>query len=580
MRTDVLFIDLSAYDYWVEDREDLLEYLGGTGAGIKLLQENLKKGAHPLSEENVIVLATGPFTPAYPMASKSVALFKSPLNNSLGESHAGGRCATAIANAGYLAIVLKGRAEEPVYVVVDNQRVYFRDARAIWQVRDALVVGRIIAAREKGRGVRSVLRIGAAGTNLVRFSCVTTETYRHFGRLGLGAVFGSKNLKALVVIGSGSFKPRDIRGYREVYGEIFSRITEWKEAKKYYTLGTAANVLPLNEMGALPTRNLRECSFEYASELSGEAFAERLLGRRIACSHCPVACIHIGVLRLEYGDEPYFYRTLMVGYDYELIYALGSMLGIKSPEEVLRLICAVEKYGLDAISTGVALAWATEAYERGIVSKDETKVELGFGNTESYLRAVEYLSLAEGEFYRELGRGVESAAMRYSGEEFALSFGGNEMPGYCTGYGAYVGYLIGSRHSHLDTGGYELDQKLLAQGRSLNWKELVDTLIQRETEKQLLSSLVVCFFARKIYSPEIVSRALSPLGIELKEDELIEISRKIYTEKQKFKKREGFNPENLRIPERIIHRKTIHGDINKEFIIKSLRYFNTLLLDV
>lgn len=580
MRKNVLFIDLSEYEYWIEEREDLLEYIGGVGAGIKLLGENLPKGADPLSEENVIVLATGLFTPAYPMASKTVALFKSPLNNNLGESHAGGRCATAIANAGYLAVVIKGKAEEPVYIVVDNDKVYFRDARAIWHVRDAIVVGRIIARREKGSGTRSVLRIGATGTNLVRFSCVTTETYRHFGRLGLGAVFGSKNLKALVIIGKGTFKPKDVKAYREVYKEIFKRITAWKEAKKYYTLGTAANIIPLNEIKALPTENLKRCSFEHAKNISGEAFAERVLGKRVACSHCPVACIHIGALRLEYGDEPYFYKTLMVGYDYELIYSLGSMLCIRSAEEVLRLIHAVEKYGLDAISTGVALAWATEALEKGILSKNDTIVELRFGDTESYLKAIEHLSLAKNDFYRELAKGVENVARLYSGEEFALSFGGNEMPGYCTGYGAYVGYLIGARHSHLDAGGYELDQKLAKEGKSLDYRQLVDKLIEKEVEKQLLSTLVVCFFARKIYSPELISRAFKPLGIELSEEELLDISKKIYIEKQKFKLREGFDPEKLRIPKRITETKTICGEIKEEYIRDALKYFKEKILDL
>ena len=571
MRSRVLFINLSSYEHWSEDFE-VEEWLGGVGAGIRLLREHAGR-ADPLSEGNAVVLSTGQFTPAYPMASKCVGMFRSPLTGTLGESHAGGRVATSIANAGYLAVVILGRAEEPVYVVVENDRVHFRDARAIWRVRDSIVVGRIIAKREGGAGVRSVLRIGAAGCSMVRYACVNTETYRHFGRLGMGAVFGSKNLKALVISGRGSFTPERLSCYRRIYREIFTRITSWKEAKKYYTLGTAANVQPLNEMRSLPSLNLRQTHLEGAENISGEAFAERVLGRRVACSHCPVACIHIGALRVPYGDEPYFYKTLMVGYDYELIYSLGSMLGIRSAGEVLRLINQVERLGMDAISAGVALAWATEALERKLVSRRETIEELKFGRVEGYIKATEHLASGANDFYRALGMGVEHASRIYGGEEFALSFGGNEMPGYCTGYGAYIGYLIGSRHSHLDAGGYELDQKLAKEGRELPPEELVDTLVRREVEKQLLSTLVVCFFARSIYTPELVATAFEPLGMEVSPGELMQIAERIYAEKQRYRGELGFSMDRLRVPERALKQEALGRSLSREYVERALRYF-------
>ena len=572
MRRQVLFINLSEYEHWTEEFE-VEEWLGGVGAAVRLMRKHVSSDTDPLGEKNAVVLSTGLFTPAYPMASKCVGMFRSPLTGTLGESHAGGRVAACIANAGYLAVVITGRAEEPVYVVVDNDRVHFRDARAIWSVRDSIVVGRIIAKREGGAGVRSVLRIGAAGSNLVRFACVNTETYRHFGRLGMGAVFGSKRLKALVVSGRGAFKPAKLSCYRRIYREIFSRITSWREAKKYYTLGTAANVQPLNEMRALPSLNLKSTSFDGAEGISGEAFAERVLGRRVACSHCPVACIHIGALRVPYGDEPYFYKTLMVGYDYELIYSLGSMLGIGSAEDVLRLINQVERLGMDAISTGVALAWATEALERGVISERQSLVRLRFGDAASYLRAIEHLASGTNEFYRDLGMGVEHASGVYGGREFALSFGGNEMPGYCTGYGAYIGYLIGSRHSHLDAGGYELDQKLAKEAERLSPEELVDRLVAREVEKQLLSTLVVCFFARSIYSPGLVAQAFEPLGLELTPEELMERAERIYAEKQRYRQELGFSAAELRVPERVMEREALGSRLSREYFERALEYF-------
>lgn len=431
MRTKVLKIDLNNYSYEVEDRKDLFDkWIGGTGVAVQLLREEMDLNIDPFDEDSTIVFAVGPFTPAYPLASKTVAVFKSPLTGNLGESHAGGRTACAIANAGYGAIVLKGKSSKPTYLVIENDKVHFRDARVIWGITDSLIIGRIIAEKEHGRGTRTVMRIGGAGEKLVRYACVTTETYRHFGRLGLGAIFGSKFLKGIVIIGRGSYKVKNRKRYREVYDKIYKLAVESDAMKKYHLIGTSVNINPLNEKGALPTKNLKEVQFEKAGEISGEAIAEHNLGRRIACCHCPIACIHIVALRIPYEEEPYFYKTIMISYDYEPIYSLGTMLGVGDREGLLRLIHRVETYGLDAMSTGVCLAWATEALERGLISEKETLLKLGFGNVNAYLKAIEFITKQPNKFYKILAQGVEKASDIYGGKEFALSFGGNEMPGY------------------------------------------------------------------------------------------------------------------------------------------------------
>jgi len=577
LRSKVLTIDLSKYKYWVEDRKDLFEeWIGGVGVAVQLLKEELgsdAKSVDPLGEDNVVVFATGPFTPAYPLASKTVALFKSPLTGNLGESHAGGRSAVAIANAGYGAIVIKGKSRKPVYVVVDEDKVHFRDGRVIWSIQDSIVTGRIIAEREKGRGIRTVMRIGGGGVNLVRYACLTTETYRHFGRLGLGAVFGSKNLKALVVMGRKGYKPKDKDEYRKVYDEIYDLAVKSDAMQKYHLLGTAVNVLPLNEFGGLPTKNLTEQRFDKAEEISGEALAEFNLGRRVACSHCPVACIHIAVLREPYEDEKFFFKTLMISYDYELIYALGSMLGVGSRDGLLKLIHRVEVYGLDAISTGVCLAWATEAYKRGIITKNETLLDLEFGNVEAYLRAIDYIVSQPNDFYRTLAKGVDEASRVYGGREFAMAFGKNEMAGYNTGYGAYVGFSIGLRHSHLDGAGYSVDQKW----KDYTPRQLVDVLVEEEQWRQILSSLVVCYFARGIYKPDLVVRAFKPLGVETDENELREKGRKIYEEKLRLKKKLGFSVEDLEIPRRVFEIETPHGKLDEKYVREALDYYKEMV---
>ncbi len=573
----VLYIDLTRKKYWVEDRRDIFEeYLGGIGAAIKLLEEELSRGADPLGPDNVIVFAVGPFSALYPTASKTVAVFKSPHTGNLGESHAGGRSAIAIRLAGYGAIVIKGASETPVWVAVHGRRVYFRDARAIWGMSSSHTVGRVIRENEPGHGFRTIMRIGRAGERLVTYACVITETYRHFGRLGLGAVFGSKKLKALVVSGRGSIPIIDKRAYREVYKEIFDVIVGSPLMKKYHDLGTPMNVLVLNKIGALPTKNLRSVRFDHADKLSGEYLAENYLGRRLACAHCPVACIHLAALREPYVDEPYFYKTTFIGYDYEPIYSLGTMLGIENPEGALLLMDKVDEVGLDAMSTGVALAWATEAYEKGLIGDTELMgVKLKWGDYEAYMKAIDMIVEQPNEFYAALARGVEYAASKYGGLDFALAFGGNEMPGYHTGPAAHFGFLAGSRHSHLDMAGYSLDQKTI--GKELEPEEIVGKLVEEERWRQILSSLVVCFFARGVYKPEVVIRALKPLGYDYTVEDLKALGKKIHLMKYRLKIREGFDLDKLRIPRRILEVETPHGKIDEAKLRKMIKLFKEMI---
>ncbi|MCD6457623.1 MAG: aldehyde ferredoxin oxidoreductase family protein [Thermoproteales archaeon] len=573
----VLYIDLTKKIYWIEDRRELFEnYLGGAGVAINLLKEECPRGADPLRPENPIVFAVGPFTGLYPIASKTVAMFKSPLTGNLGESHAGGRSAIAIRMAGYGAIVIKGASKHPVYVAVHGDKVFFRDARALWGIKSSITVARIIREKEPGAGQRAIMRIGRAGENLVKYACVVTETYRHFGRLGLGAVFGSKKLKAFVVSGKRSLPVLDKRRYREIYKELFDTMVKSPLMKKYHDLGTAANVIPLNKIGALPTKNLKESKFENADKISGEYLAEKYLGRRLACAHCPVACIHLAALREPYETEPYFYKTTFISYDYELIYSLGSMLGIRNAEDMLKVLDEVEVLGLDGISSGVVLAWATEAYEKGIINENDTLgLRFKWGDYETYIKALRYIVEQPNEFYKALANGVDYAASKYGGEKFALAFGKNEMPGYHTGYLGYFGFLVGSRHSHLDMGGYSIDQKAL--GKEYNLDELVVKALREEEWRQILSSLVVCFFARGIYKPEIVAKALEPLGWNLTPEDLGKIGAKIHRLKYEFKFREGFDLDSLRLPHRIFETPTPHGYLDEYKFKEMIEKFKLLI---
>jgi len=576
----VLYIDLTRKIFWVEDRSDLFEkWLGGIGVAVQLYKEEVPKGADPLGPENAVVFAVGPLTGVFPMASKVIAVFKSPLNGYVAESHAGGRAASAIRFAGHGAIVVKGSSDRPVYIVVDGDKVRFRDAGALWGMRSSETVGRVLREALPGAGYRTIMRIGRAGERLVRYANVTVETYRHFGRMGLGAVFGSKKLKALVVIGRRSYKLPDVVTYREVYKEIFN-LTLGPATRKYHDLGTAANVLPLDKLGALPTRNFSSGRFEGAREISGERLAEENLARRAACSACPVACIHLAATREEYEDERYFYKTEFVPYDYEPIYALGSNLGISDRYGLLKLIKAVEGEGLDAISTGLVLAWATEALERGVVDVSKTIVPLRWGDWRNYIKAVSYIVLQPNDFYQALALGVEEAAKRFGGVEFALAYNHVEPAGYHTGPLYHISLAICLRHSHLDAGAYSLDQRLVTTGGSLPEPEEAVRMIQEEEAwRQVLNSLVICLFAREVYSRAIVEKALKALGYNLSQKDLVELGRRIYFEKHLIKLSEGFKPEDIALPKRLFETPTPLGQISPDYMRRAIAYYFKTLSD-
>lgn len=574
----VLVVDLSKLSYSVVERKEYFqEYLGGVGAGIHLLKEFLDPKIDPNDPQNPIILTIGALTGKFPMVSKMVSFFKSPHHGLLGESHGGGRSAIALWQAGYGAVVIKGASKIPVYLTVDGDRVLFREARALWGIADTATVGRLIREREGQSGYRSILRIGRAGERGISYANVTTETYRHFGRLGLGAVFGSKKLKGIVISGKRTVLPKDKKAYLKIYEEIYKECTS-SPTKKYHELGTSENILPLNALGALPTKNLQATTFEKAETLSGENLAINYLGRRIACSHCPVGCIHLAVLRERYPDDPYFYKTTFVCYDYEPLYSLGTLLGIAQVEDFLKLMIAVEKYGIDAITTGVVLAWATEAYEKGLIGAEETMgLSPSFGKVQTYLSMIERMMDSDSEFYQRMGRGVEALVERYGGREFALSYFGNEISGYHTGPGAHLTHLTGARHSHLDSAGYSLDQKIFKEGKIPTPKEMAQKLFEEEALRQVLTSLVICLFARNVYTLERVQKGLQVFGWDLTESDLLQMGKKSLIEKNRLKKEMGFEIENVSIPKRVLETPSPFGPLEESYLREALHHYKELV---
>ena len=560
----VLFINLTTSKVRVELREDLYEYLGGVGVASKLLLENLNPDADPLDESQPIVFAIGALSSVFPVVTKTVAMFVSPVTGELGESYAGGRFAYTLFNAGIDALVITGRAKSPTYLFINNNRIDFKDARALWGL-PAEGVGQFIRTVEGGSGKRSIIRIGPAGEKLCKIANVNVDTYRHFGRMGLGAVFGSKNLKAIQVTGDNIKKTTDHKKYFTMYNEIYKKVTSTPIMSKYHDLGTPINVNVLNGIGALPTNNLQKSSFDRAESISGEHFAKNNLVRKVACVGCPVGCIHIGQVRREF-DKGHEYETLNTAYDYELIATLGAYLGISDSDAILELIDAVEDYGLDAVASGICLAYATECYQKGIVTKEQTITELSFGDKAGYLLAIKNMAARANDFYSALSDGVYVASSKFGGRDFAVSIAKNEMPAYHTGYGAIVGYACGARHSHLCNGGYSYDQ---SHGK-LDKEQFVNDLFEEETKRCVLNSLIICLFARNVYDNETIIKALDAIGITGYTDEMLdELGKKIYKVKLQIKEKLGFKLTEVQLSKRVFETPAM-GEMLDETIAREM----------
>lgn len=563
IRGQLLHIDLTSQTSEIIERQDLFEkYIGGVGVASKLLLDNCPPNTP--YEDAPIIFATGPLNVFYPCCAKTVALFKSPLTGNLGESYAGGKISMAMRLAGHDAIMITGKLDRPYYLLIQDENVEFRNASALWGL-SSRATGRILKEKSPGEGRRSILRIGVAGENQVRYAMVVADTVRHFGRLGLGCVMGSKKLKGIVITGSQNHKVPSIKEYRTEYKKVHNLVLNTDLMHKYDILGTSMNVLPLNEIQALPTRNFSSFHFEGADEISGERFADDALVGKSACVPCPIGCIHIAQIRVQFDPAHRDYGTIYVPYDYELIFAFGSNLGVGSADDVLQLIERADIRGLDAMSAGVVLGWITEAYDKGLVtSEDLDGLAPRWGDVSVYLKLLDNITDASTEFYCVAGQGVQALAERYGGKDFAVHFEGNEASGYHTGPANIVGHMVGIRHSHLDNAGYSIDQKSLAKPMAND--KIGKMIAEEDTWRTVLNSLVICLFARPVFTPDVVLSSLKALGNERTGDELKKIGEEVFHLRMRFKTQEGFSLDDLTPPARLLEKLSPHGQVDKTTI--------------
>ncbi|OKY75163.1 MAG: aldehyde ferredoxin oxidoreductase [Desulfobulbaceae bacterium DB1] len=555
----VMVVDLSENRGKVVIVEGRDSEIGGSGLAASLFGK-FGKADRPWNDvEQPIIFAIGPLTGYFPLMSKTVCAFKSPYHNQYTESHAGGRTAYAMRFADLDALVIIGRAAAPSCISVGSRHLEIKKVDFMWGM-DVAESGKLLRRMFTGSGHRSIMRIGPAGENGAAMACINADTYRHFGRHGGGAAMGAKNLKAIVIQGDAIFPAPEGKKYPALFQEVHTQLTSTDMMKKYHNLGTPANLKPLNKIESLPWRNLQATSDPAINGITGEAFADNALLRNSACAGCPVGCIHIGFVREKFmEDNRYLYRQ--VAYDYEPIFSCGSMLGVTDTFSVLSIMDEMEKTGLDVMSGGVALAWATEASEKGLISEKETILPLRFGAAEQYKKAAGFLGRGANDFYRLLAQGTGRAAEHYGGGDFACVLG-QEMAGYATGEVFFAAQSLSFRHSHLDTAGYTYDQ----QHEDRDVEDAVNFLMEDELGRIGLNCMVACLFARGVYTNELVARCLDSVGYAGLAAGLDQATRHVRQLRWRTRFSTGYDIDSVIIPKRFFKITTWKGPIDGAYL--------------
>ncbi len=568
----ILHIDLNTSTWTVEELGEATYrlYPGAKALAAYVLLRDLPPHTEPLGPDNILVLANGVLTGApLSTATRFTAAARSPLTGGYGESEAGGFWGPELKFAGFEAITLRGRAEHPVYIWIKDGKVEIRDARHLWG-REPHEAQETIRG-ELGDKLIRVLQIGAGGENKVRYAALTNDL-RHFnGRTGMGAVMGSKNVKAIAVRGSGKYLDltHDSKTVSNLGKQLARRVKDHPQAWDLQDKGTPGIVAGLNASGILPTRNFRAGAFEGVDNLRWEAYEKELLTARRSCYACAIRCKR----EVEVHDR-YEVSNQYGGPEYEAVSGFGSNCGIDDLQAVAKANELCGRYTLDAISTANVIAFAMECFEHGLIGPYDTEgLDLSFGNAPAMLQAIEWIAHRHG-IGNLLAEGVKRASEFIGGEAkfFALHVKGQELPMHDPRgkVGVGLGYAVS------ETGADHLvafHDPVVANPNSLMFKSvaplgITDALPPRElSEKKVRNYFIMeswssagkvtglCYFGPAprsfIEAQEMTDAVRAVTGWDVMIQELQQVGERAINLARVFNMREGFSRKDDVLPERL-----------------------------
>lgn len=524
-----LHLNLSDQTFEVKSYDELIPKIGGLGWALSVYGKFI--------DEDPLVFAIGPLSGIFPGASKTIAVFKSPQTGGLATSLGGGHLARFLRFAGYQGMVVTGKAPHPLLVSVDEETITFGDATSLLALEVPKIFEQIFSS-EGVPGRRSVLVTGPAAEAGFAYAPLYVDEFFSFPRLGLGRAFAQKNLKGLIVSGSKGELIEDKRLYREVFLSLLKSLKGYQELSK---LGTLRNLAVEKKISGVPYQNLSEANFE-----GGEIFAEQFWphSKRVSCGGCPVGCIHL------YKEKE---KERFTFYDYEGVAALGPLLGLSSLEEVGQLLARAWGLGLDPTSLGAVLAYLTE------------KEKLAFGSLETYLDLLVALTTAQEEWALKLRLGLPP-------EDRALTVGGIEFLPYFNGYTSLLSQALRLGATTEENRGFLLDLDLLQ--KEISPQEAVGRLVAAEERKTLAELLIGCGYLASVYEdPATAFAAFSALGYSISHEEILKTAREVFRQKLALEKRLGFDPLDVKIPEKFFRVPSPAGFLKEEKLREMIKIY-------
>jgi aldehyde:ferredoxin oxidoreductase len=567
-RGKVLRIDLTKGEIKEESLDPAVarDYLGGRGLGVYYLNKEADPGCDPLSPENMLIMAVGPLTgTTAPTAARYMVMTKGPLTGAITCSNSGGHFPREMKRAGYDALIFTGRAAGPVYLWVDKGRFELRRAGHLWgktvpETTNALLDETDAKAR--------VACIGPAGEKLVLFAAIMNDRYRAAGRSGVGAVMGSKNLKAVVVLGEGSVPLADKEQFNEIQERVLTKLRNAvKAAPSPLSLhGTIGVMTPLTQKyGILPTKNFQQGTFDGWEAISGQTLTRTYLQKTVACWACPIACG-----RYTKVDEPGF-EGEGEGPEYETGFALGALCMVDNLAAVTKANYVCNDLGLDTMSMGATVACAMELFDRGYVSEKETGGPVRWGDGHRLVELVKLTGYREG-FGNELAEGSLRLARRYGHPELAMVSKGLELPGYdprgLQGSGLnYATSPIGGSHCRAHMAYCEMVgiPKLVDPHE---WKGKARIVKRWQDVFSLIDSAGLCLFfaVRNLLRPDleilpdgILEYLNAATGAGYTLDELVKVGERTLNAERLFLTRAGFSRKDDSLPPRLLNEPFSEG---------------------
>lgn len=518
------------------------KYIGSKGLAIRYMYEELEPGIDALGEKNKLFLTTGPLTGTpVPCSGKLSVAAKSPVTGTMNDCSIGGHAGIRIKFAGYDMIIFEGISEEPCYVVIEDDKVEFLDAGDLWGIGSH--EAEAILAEKYGIEY-SIMSIGPAGEKLSNMACINSDYYRQAGRGGIGAVMGSKKMKAILIKGTKGVKVANIEKTTDRILEILHEDVLQEDNTFVYDAGTTAFLEACGDGGIVPYKNFSSANDPEWEKYNGDVLMQYREGKR-GCGSCGLGCGNF----LKIGN------AICEGPEYETIAVAGPNAGITDPEHIVKFNEVCDNMGLDTISTGDTIVWAMEMTEKGIYD-----FGIRFGEAEKMIEMVELIARQEG-VGADLCRGTKYCSEKYGGTDFAMQVKGLEYPQYEPrgSWGMSLAYAVSDRGAcHMRA--YAPNVEVFAAAMPPYTSEGKGQMVYELGEFNAVKfSLCICDFWGTI-TYEIMAEMLTMItGEEWTPEEMGEVGRRVLNIGRAFNQREGFNRADDTVPKRVI-REALGGE--------------------